>query len=725
MRALSLTKSGINSLKSRGVKGTAIRVKEYISGKDKNQRKEPFNVVGDVLFVNGCFLPHPARYRVSHQIEQLFAGGIVAQSVSYTELEIELVRQYRAFVFFRCPYTETIGEFISIAKKLNKLVVFDVDDLVIDIEYTKTVTYIDAMDDEDKAVYYNGIELIKKTMELCDYAITTTECLARELKKYIPEVYINRNVASEEMLKLSEEAIKRKEKEGKKNRVVAGYFSGSITHNQDFELILPIIERCMSKFDDFYLSIVGELDIPYELKKYSDRIIVNPFVEWTQLPQLISSVDINLAPLCNSVFNAAKSENKWTEAALVKVVTIASAVGAFNEIIVDGETGLLCSNEKEWEDKLTKLILDDQYRKEIGNNSYRYAKEKYITTYSAYGICDWFRRHFKSNYVFVLPVFQTSGGALVALKHCEILMRNGYDVSILNEGIEEDKWTKKDGIDIPILNKSDYSIFLSIDNAVGTLWSTMDFVICYANVKNRKYLVQGYETDFFGPGEFLKFRANQSYYFSDRVDYLTISKWCLNWLGNKYHINSRYAPNGIYSEAFFPIERDFNSGKIRILIEGNCNDFFKNVDESFKIVDLLDKNKYEIWYLSNRGETKKDYYVDKIIRGVPYEEVPEIYRQCHILLKTSILESFSYPPLEMMATGGIVVVAPNDGNVEYLSDRKNCMMYHQGNYGDAVSCIEEICSNEKLRKELVSNGIETSMARDWKVIEKEILDLYE
>ena len=44
--------------------------------------------------------------------------------------------------------------------------------------------------------------LLKK----CDLAITTTNCLAAELKKYVPKVIINRNVASEMMLDLSRQA---------------------------------------------------------------------------------------------------------------------------------------------------------------------------------------------------------------------------------------------------------------------------------------------------------------------------------------------------------------------------------------------------------------------------------------------------------------------------------------------------------------------------------------
>lgn len=77
----------------------------------------------------------------------------------------------------------------------------------------------------------------------------------------------------------------------------------------------------------------------------------------------IASVDINLAPLENSIFNEAKSENKWVEAALVRVPTVASKVGAFEHMIENGVTGMLCDNIQEWENALERLITDKQYRK--------------------------------------------------------------------------------------------------------------------------------------------------------------------------------------------------------------------------------------------------------------------------------------------------------------------------------------------------------------------------
>ena len=92
------------------------------------------------------------------------------------------------------------------------------------------------------------------------------------------------------------------------------------------------------------------------------------------------------------------------------------------------------------------------------------------------------------------------------------------------------------------------------------------------------------------------------------------------------------------------------------------------MDEAFEITNELDRNQYEVWYMSYNAEPKSWYKVERFLHKIPYEKVPEIYTQCDVLLKTSLLESFSYPPLEMMATGGYVIAVPNGGNVEYLID---------------------------------------------------------
>ena len=257
---------------------------------------------------------------------------------------------------------------------------------------------------------------------------------------------------------------------------------------------------------------------------------------------------------------------------------------------------------------------------------------------------------------------------------------------------------------------------------VASLWSTLYYCLDYRNVDKIAYLVQNYETNFMEYGNYLKEIANSTYSI-DKVEYLTISKWCEDWLINDFEREVKYVPNGIKIEQFPVVERKFN-GKIKILIEGNSDDYYKNVDESFKIVEKLDKEKYEINFLSYQGEPKKWYYVDNFMHKVPYDEVGKVYGSCDILIKSSILESFSYPPLEMMATGGIAVVAPNEGNVEYLKNEDNCLLYEQGNIDQAVEQIERIRKDKELRGKLIKGGLKTAKSREWKKIEKEIVNLY-
>ena len=133
----------------------------------------------------------------------------------------------------------------------------------------------------------------------------------------------------------------------------------------------------------------------------------------------------------------------------------------------------------------------------------------------------------------------------------------------------------------------------------------------------------------------LRLEANQKYSPKVDVQFLTISKWCEKWLKEDYEQEARYLPNGIHPENYQPVKRDF-SGKIRILIEGDCGVYYKNVDESFRITNQLDHSKYEIWYMSYNAEPKEWYHVINFFiryRLVKYK----IYRQCHILLKTSFL----------------------------------------------------------------------------------------
>lgn len=71
------------------------------------------------------------------------------------------------------------------------------------------------------------------------------------------------------------------------------------------------------------------------------------------------------------------------------------------------------------------------------------------------------------------------------------------------------------------------------------------------------------------------------------------------------------------------------------------------------------------------------------------------------------------------------MVVPNGGNVEYLIDGENCMMYPQGDIDKALQRIERIVNDSAFRDRLYEKGLETARARDWSTIEKDIVRLYE
>lgn len=719
----SLMKKSISVIKYEGIKTFVKKSYKYTGKKLLRGRSGGSTAYKDILFINGCTLPHPQRYRVDHQVEQLHFNGYSCDTVYYEDLKIDSLRYYRTFVFFRCPSTPLIEAFISKAKYFNKTVIFDIDDLVIDYEYVKQIKHLETLSEKEMEMYMDGVNRTKKTLMLCDYAITTTARLANELRPFVKDVFINRNVASERMVELSLAASKTKEQLPGNNRIVLGYFSGSITHNEDFDLILPAIKKIFSAHKNVFLKIVGFLDLPDELIGYKDRIIVEKFTDWTKLPELIASVDINLAPLVSTVFNEAKSENKWMEAALVKVPTIASNVGAFKEVVINGLTGVLCDGLSEWENQLVKLITDDEYRLGIGNNAHKEVIQKWVTSKTGYELYEFIESSSNPNIAFVLPSTQISGGVNVVIKHCNILRNLGKDVTIISMSEEDDNIINKDG-EINVISYHRHAFHGYFEKCVATLWTTTSFLNNYPKIKDKYYLVQNYETDFYEPGNYSRILANLTYTSFNNMNYITISKWCEQWLRDDFKKEVRFTPNGIDLSIFKYKERDFNRGTLRILVEGNSKDYYKNVDESFEIVNLLDKDKFEIWYLSYSGTPKDWYKVDRFLNKVPYDKVGEIYSQCDILIKSSLLESFSYPPLEMMATGGIAIVAPNAGNVEYLRHAENCLLYEQGNAQDAYQKINEICNNVELRTKLIANGIETAISRSWSNLEQEVERLY-
>ena len=167
---------------------------------------------------------------------------------------------------------------------------------------------------------------------------------------------------------LSAEAYENRTEEGEIVRI--GYFSGSHTHDRDFAVVEELLVEIMQKYPNVHLVMGGVFDT-VRFDSYQERITKLPFMDWQKLPEAIANTDINLMPLEDTRFHACKSENKWMEAALVHVPSILSANEEMRRVIKDGEDGILCADEQQWREGLTRLIEDGELRRTIAENAHR------------------------------------------------------------------------------------------------------------------------------------------------------------------------------------------------------------------------------------------------------------------------------------------------------------------------------------------------------------------
>jgi hypothetical protein len=120
-------------------------------------------IIRDVLFINGYYyknFTHPYRYRILHQIEQLEAGNLKCLELYYLDLNPLIVLDFHIIIFYRCPWTLSANKAIEFAKTLNKKVLFDIDDLVIDTKYTNLISYLKTFSDSKKQLYDDDVTIV-------------------------------------------------------------------------------------------------------------------------------------------------------------------------------------------------------------------------------------------------------------------------------------------------------------------------------------------------------------------------------------------------------------------------------------------------------------------------------------------------------------------------------------------------------------------------------------
>ena len=299
--------------------------------------------------------------------------GIASDCISIKDVKKCDLKEYCNVVVYRISDYEKMKKLKNKIQKCQTSLYYDIDDYIFNYQAIKDIGFLKGKEYRN---YENYTNQIRKCMEISDGYIVSTESLKRVIENQFPnkEVIVNRNVASMEMT-ISSLTLEKVQKD----YITIGYFSGTKTHNDDFESIKEELISIMRQNKKVHLLIGGQIELPADFNEVKDQVETFKFVSWQELPHLISKADINLMPLENTIFHECKSENKWMEAALVNVPTIASWNRELALVIHDGEDGFLCKNSEEWTEKLCQLIEDNELRNRMAQNAHERVTKEYLT----------------------------------------------------------------------------------------------------------------------------------------------------------------------------------------------------------------------------------------------------------------------------------------------------------------------------------------------------------
>jgi glycosyltransferase involved in cell wall biosynthesis len=165
----------------------------------------------------------------------------------------------------------------------------------------------------------------------------------------------------------------------KTDKIVVGWVGNIEVHRSDMRIIVNSLQSLDSQ--DLLLRVLtGGGEIPSKLKKEIKAMQIDvdliDYVPWSDVPAVINSFDIGLAPLTNTEFNRGRSSEKIREYMACGKPVVASNVGE-NPILIPDEAGFLVDSQGEWVNSILTLANDESKRQSMGNAARKHVCDKY------------------------------------------------------------------------------------------------------------------------------------------------------------------------------------------------------------------------------------------------------------------------------------------------------------------------------------------------------------
>lgn len=134
---------------------------------------------------------------------------------------------------------------------------------------------------------------------------------------------------------------------------VLAYMSGTRSHDRDFAMITPVLERVLRRHPHAQLKLTGPLNI--SLNARSGQVIQQEKLLFKDYYRCFDDVTVNLAPLEQSPFTQCKSALKVIEAAWWNIPTICSELPDAERL--NGAGALCAHTADDFEEHLENVLI--------------------------------------------------------------------------------------------------------------------------------------------------------------------------------------------------------------------------------------------------------------------------------------------------------------------------------------------------------------------------------
>ena len=290
---------------------------------------------------------HPsARHRCYHYADAILANGGDSLVVTAAQVNNELLRRFDHAVFHRPIMDKHFVQATNCCEASSVTIHADYDDLIFHPQFAQYspqhVSGGRAVADIEREFDSNFQAALR-----FNHFIVSTVYLQDSLRRLFPEASVS--VLPNSLPRTFQAPVDRNQSLQVKT---IGYFPGSRGHSKDFSSIVSVLKEITGP--RVRLLIAGRIN----LEDFAEipEVTHIPFMNYRDYLEVLSLVDVSVAPLVENVFNHAKSAIKLIESVSVGTHIVATK----NQDMIDHENDLstLVGAPHEWMTALENALLD-------------------------------------------------------------------------------------------------------------------------------------------------------------------------------------------------------------------------------------------------------------------------------------------------------------------------------------------------------------------------------